>query len=360
VSVRILTGDCLAVLPTLPAESVQLVVTSPPYFALRSYLDADHPGKGHEIGSEPTPDAFVATMVDVFREVRRVLRTDGCCVINLGDSMSGSGKGPTGKNGIQNAEQRQGFESGYLRENGEWSRGGRKSKTEGTAGIPPKNLLMIPFRVAMALQADGWILRSVMPWVKRNSMPESVQDRPATAVEYLFLLSKNPTYFWDSESIRVPVQPSSVARVGQNDGHPRWNAERQRGYPGSAQTLDINKMVPSAGRSYRNSDPFFATWQGLMLDEAGEPLALVVNPRPNPLAHFASFPAGLVEPFVKAGSRPGDTVLDPFGGSGTTGLVAERLGRDAILIELNPQYAEMARARIHGDAPMFASVELVS
>jgi DNA modification methylase len=435
VSVRILTGDCLAVLPTLPAESVQLVVTSPPYFALRSYLDADHPGKGHEIGSEPTPDAFVATMVDVFREVRRVLRTDGCCVINLGDSMSGSGKGPTGKNGIQNAEQRQGFESGYLRENGEWSRGGRKSKTEGTAGIPAKNLLMIPFRVALALQADGWILRSVMPWVKRNSMPESVQDRPATAVEYLFLLSKSPRYYWDAEAIRVPqAEPNRVQKHYSKGYTPGSGEMRGAGIKVHRPTEESPGYNP-AGRSYRNSDPFFATWQGLMLDEAGDPLALVVNPQPNPLAHFATFPAGLVEPFVKAGTsekgacpacgapwrrtaerrlllapdgktctrcnknhgfaRAGSEhyaaqigerfacvgsettgwqpscscdageprpclVLDPFLGSGTTCLVAERLGRDSVGVELSPTYAEMARARIYGDAPMFANAELVS
>jgi hypothetical protein len=446
VSVRILTGDCMTVLRTLPAESAQVVVTSPPYFALRSYLDADHPDKSREIGSEPTPDAFVATMVDVFREVRRVLHPSGVAIINLGDSYSGSGKGPTGHNGIGDQERRQGF-------TGVSKKTTLAGATEGSQlwqptlvgagkvpGLAEKNLLMIPFRVALALQADGWILRSVMPWVKRNSMPESVQDRPATAVEYLFLLSKSPRYYWDPEAIRQAYPESSLKRFEsspiQDVRSGSTKGMRQGGEFGlrDSPKRDDLKANP-AGRSYRNSDPFFATWQGLMLDEAGDPLALVVNPQPNPLAHFASFPAGLVEPFVKAGTsekgacpacgapwrrvverngaskwaadddirdfnNDGRTanpqsskslhrqkggvystaktlgwqpscscdageprpcvVLDPFLGSGTTCLVAERLGRDSIGVELSPTYAEMARARIYGDSPMFSQVELVS
>lgn len=418
-SVRILQGDSLTVLRTLESESVQCVVTSPPFFALRSYLPADHPDKDQEIGSEPTPDAFVATMVTVFREVRRVLRRDGICVVNLGDSYSGSGRGPGNKiNGNLDQDTRQGFHSP----------GGQT-----WPGLPAKNLMMIPFSVAMAMQADGWVLRSVMPWVKRNSMPESVQDRPASAIEYLFLFARSPRYFWDAEAIRVPAlltgggtipTPDKAARAGQTTN-------------GTGLTTLRSKDI--VGRSYRNSDPFFATWQGLMLDEDDAPMALVVNPQPSKLSHFASYPAALVEPFVRAGTSqkgacpacgapwvrcvvrgenpyPGSShdhtadlvgtgaqrhesglpagtimakrwqerqspqttgwapgcscdagdpvpcvVLDPFLGSGTTAMVADRLQRDAVGIELSPTYVAMARRRLEQDAgPMFADTVTVA
>jgi DNA modification methylase len=454
VSVRILVGDAVEQLRLLQAGSVQMCICSPPYFALRSYLDADHADKGKEIGSEPTPDAFVQTMVDVFREVKRCLRPDGCLVLNLGDSYSGSGKGGYSSTGIVGDHtRRQGFD-GDTRYRSSTLADGRVAKNDGyklgdrvkpdvdknPAGIPSKNLLMIPFRVALALQADGWVLRSVMPWVKRNSMPESVVDRPASAIEYLFLLAKSERYFWDAEAIRKEaLQPTGEPRrTGQH------KANVLGGIYADTATSTLGTNQGSAGRSYRNSDPFFATWQGLMLDEAGDPLALVVNPKPNPLAHFASFPPDLVEPFVKAGTSergacpacgagwrrvvergasrysevmagrswrdvdesafergivprrgegghtrlpggqsagdltpkpathlgwqpscacpPGDpvpcVVLDCFAGTGTSGLVAERLGRDSILIELSSAYAEMASARIYGDAPMFARVEV--
>ena len=411
-TVTIINQDALTALKALPSESVQVCITSPPYAFLRSYLPADHPDKAHEIGSEPTPDAYVAALVEVFREVRRVLRRDGVLVLNLGDSMSGSGKGASKSLNGRNSHSI-GIRSGECH------------------GLPPKNLLMIPFRVAMALQADGWILRSVMPWLKRSSMPESVTDRPASSIEYLFLLARSQRYFWDAEAIRVPNVSADDPR-----NRPDYSAKRERnvggredGYTSAHGAIGWN----AAGRSYRNSDPFFATWQGLMLDEAGAPLALVVNPRPSRLSHYAAFPASLVAPFVKAGTSergacpqcgagwvraverhdipsPGKmgchhsagletsadlwpsgtppqsglrrdvwqrsqttgwqpsclcspvqpprpcVVLDCFGGSGTTGLVADRLGRDAILIELSPEYCRMAEKRIAEDAPMLTDV----
>lgn len=336
--VRIITDDCMAALPTLEAGSVHMIgPTSPPYFSLRSYLPAGHPDKDREIGSEPTPEEFIEALVTVFREARRVLRDDGIFVLNLGDSMTGSGKGPTGKNGIGNQGKRQGF-----------------TDVKTATGLPAKNLLMIPFRAAIALQADGWILRSVIPWLKRNCMPESADDRPTNAIEYLFLFSKRARYFWDAEAIKQPSlqpvgeakrtgatgRPQSIAMPGRSSGHSDNGT--------STSILGSNQGAPT--RSYRNSDLFFQSWQGLMCDDYGDPLALVVNPMPLHEAHFASFPPKLVEPFIKAGTRKGDTVLDLFGGAGTTGLVADRLGRDAILIELNPEYAEMARKRIDNDA----------
>lgn len=417
-TVTILPGDVRETLAQVADRSVQLCLSSPPYLALRSYLPADHPDKVREIGSEPTPEAFVATMVEVFRDVRRVLRDDGVLVLNLGDSMSGSGKGPTGANGIGSQGERQGFTD---------------RRTDG--GLPPKNLLMIPFRVVMALQADGWVLRSVIPWLKRNAMPESVTDRPASAVEYLFLLAKRPRYHWDADAIRVDGQPYGVrAPSGWDTGLGGHGAFHRNGRETSKATGEMR-----SGRSYRNSDAFFESWQGLTLDEDGDPLALIVNPQPMKEAHFASFPPRLVEPFVKAatsergqcpqcgtpwvrvvergalvkvnpnngntkpyvngkdflndqtmasgltksghipghayeklttGWQPGckcdagepvpQTVLDPFAGSGTTLMVADRLGRNAVGCELNPEYVAMIRRRIERDAGMFADVEVAS
>lgn len=411
-SVRLLVGDVREKLAQVADRSVQLCLTSPPYLALRSYLPADHPDKAREIGSEPTPEAFVATMVEVFRDVRRVLRDDGVLVLNLGDSYNGSGKGPSSANGLSKQHTNVGSLIGATRVN----------------GVAPKNLLMVPFRVAMALQADGWILRSVIPWLKRNAMPESVTDRPASAVEYLFLLSKRPRYHWDADAIRQTLKQPDVV-VAQGFG----GNKRNGGTTYSGNHYDASQL---SGRSYRNSDAFFESWQGLMLDEGGDPLALIVNPQPMKEAHFASFPPRLVEPFVKAAtsergqcpqcgapwvrqtervkhgerekqhrtlaplketgnhgtagfdgngmrydtdyrlevrttgwqpSCPCDagepvpqTVLDPFAGSGTTLMVADRLGRNAVGCELNPEYVALMRRRITNDAPLFADVEVAS
>lgn len=686
--VRILVGDWVEQMRTLPDACVQMVgPTSPPYLGLRSYLPAGHPDKAKEVGSESSPDEFVRAMVEGFREARRVLRDDGIFVLNLGDSYAGSGKGPTGQNGIGDQGKRQGFTGKNAGFNARWGQGGGQLKQESAGmqrqmgavpGCKPKDLMMIPFRVAIALQQDGWYLRSVMPWVKRNclsggawvyvrsqkgdmpmtvkelarldpstvqlwngarwtrlvkvwrvqpegdpleirlrsgetigctpdhrwptqrgllhardltvgdviqttrlperedarqpaglanddigwfvglyiaegfrdhhvihisshtkeaerqarleriaaaydgtcwtrhnggrsmtinlsgavlhgildayveghgaankhlrmkawqrsdgflravldgylhgdghydeqnrrwrlgfckndrwandlrtlcarlgvglrlyrtqhqlgnrrlpgwrgqirfdlserrpgwsgfklaedgeivgigksrgrsfwdlevaddphlfalasgvlthnSMPESVKDRPSMSVEYLFLLSKNSRYYWDGEAIRQPNSPSRPDRIGlvKRSSEKQLRSREQGGNgfnPASESPYGIG------GRAFRNSDPFFNTWQGLWCDEDGDPLALIVNPQPLSLAHFATFPPRLVEPFVRAGTRKGDLILDPFGGAGTVGLVASRLGRDAVLCELNPEYAEMARRRIEADA----------
>lgn len=251
--IRLLEGDCRTTLPTLAAGSVQACITSPPYYGLRSYIEDGDPLKSFEIGLEPTPDLYIEHMVEVFRKVRRVLRDDGCVFLNLGDSYAG------------------------------------------------KNLLMMPFRVAMALQADGWWLRSVIPWLKRNAMPESVTDRPATSVEYVFLLGKSARYYWDADAVRMPSDPArtrftpgkkfeevhdTTGRDVRNDGLARLG---QRMNDGEA-----------TGRNRRNGDWFFESWQGLMTDEQDDPLALVVNPQPFKGSHFATFPPKLVVPMVKA------------------------------------------------------------
>ena len=542
-SVRILTGDSRTILPTLPEQSVQCCVTSPPYFGLRDY------GVDGQIGLESTVEAYVAEMVGVFREVRRVLRDDGVLWLNLGDSYNAARDGWHPGGGKQATLARhQGI-----------SRSGAN-----VAGLKPKDMIGIPWRVAFALQADGWYLRSDCIWHKPNPMPESVRDRPTKAHEYVFLLTKSERYFWDAEAVKERAsdkthwtypQPDKAARAGQTtngtgdstlraysngtrnlrtvwtiatkpfsgtklladyvgpDGKPyiaspdcplHWQLAGSRiqstaegdapptagpsRNPGTGAGLDAgcasalsatpnrdssrdrrattdcltpqnaqtrtpentpdyrtsnghHEPISGEGISSRTSrtsardsgpldmsdsldlscvetathhstqshkmDPGFATTEpctasaqnpahtggtlGLPGFDAAFPRMSESNNEPSgsdgllpsgtagrssrkPFApeslassepskcnctiahvdHFATFPPDLAERCIKSGSRSGDTVLDPFGGAGTTGLVADRLGRDAVLIELNPQYAAMTRNRVIGDAPLLA------
>ena len=320
-------GDVRDVLSTLDAESVQCVITSPPYWGLRDYGTASWEGGDREcahkvgrftspvstkqlsnagsgerqavgvcphcgarridnqIGLEPTPDAYVQTLVAVFREIKRVLRDDGTVWLNLGDSFGA------------------------------------------------KQLLGIPWRVAFTLQADGWYLRSDIIWAKGVSfcpsysgsvMPESVTDRPTKSHEYLFLLTKSPRYYYDADAVRENwADDRNGAANGQNWDRP----ETQTASPRRPQ------LAPkTTGRNLRS------VW--------------TINPQPYREAHFATFPTALVEPCVKAGSAKGDLVLDPFAGSGTVGCVALKLGRTFVGIELNPDYCTMANESIHG--PLFS------
>jgi DNA modification methylase len=527
--ISLLMGDCRVTLPTLAAKSVQCVITSPPYYGLRDYGlpplvwggDAEHehhwstttrrveigagnwtqaengPGlrsgipqtrfKGDvvaaranteyaevrtgfcpcgawlgSLGLEPTPELWIEHLVEVFREVRRVLRDDGVCFINLGDSYAGSGKGPS--KSLQGEASCIGAPERGLLANRRAS--GARGSAGPVLGYKPKDLMMLPARLALALQADGWYLRSMIPWLKRNSMPESCDDRPATAVEYIYLLSKsNETafwthrdhegsrtrpapdyrwvhkqtgeevgtdpgdseqwrrinlwsghdYFWDADAVRVAASLTTHSR-GTGDGGPKMRDKAatlgmHEGWGDATRTVLSN-------RNRRNSDWFFETWQGLLLDEQDEPLALVVNPAPFKESHFATFPPKLVEPMVKASTsergqcpecgapwarvteratynhrdhgsvdrfvdlnngRAGDSrsttigwrptckhnadlvpqvILDPFAGAGTVGVVADRLGRNAILCELKPDYSQMGAVRVTNDAPMFVQMEL--
>jgi DNA modification methylase len=318
VTVRVLDGDCREVLASLPAESVQTCVTSPPYFGLRDY------GVAGQIGLEATPDAFVTELVAVFREVRRVLRDDGTLWLNLGDSYNSAPVGSFNGGGFKDSSARSGG-----RDLSGVETSGRMSKLA-ASGLPAKNLLGIPWRVAFALQADGWYLRSDIIWHKPNPMPESVTDRPTKAHEYLFLLAKSPTYFYDSDAIAEPSQ-----KWGDEGPRPRTKADGLA-FERAKRDRVGNQCQVTATRNRRT------VW--------------TVATQPYSGAHFATFPPALIEPCIMAGSARGDTVLDPFGGAGTTGLVADRLGRDAILCELNPTYAEMARRRITDDAPLFGDV----
>jgi DNA modification methylase len=345
----------------------------------------------------------------VFDIVREKLRDDATLWVNLGDSYSGSGKGPTGHNGLQNAETRQGFTSGYLRENGEWSKGGRKSKTEGVGGIPAKNLLLIPQRFAIAMQDAGWIVRSCIAWTKTSAMPESVRDRPTSAWEPIWMFAKSRNYFFDQEAVRVP-----------------WADDRQGG--SGTKTLRYSEQSGRNGDSGLGPSPGYS---GANLRNVWS-----LSPEPSREQHYAAFPSEIPRRCIKAatsergacpacgagwvrvverakgqenvapklsrlaetgastngtgGSTLGlsghagagwrergstsettgwqpscsckdagppipQTILDPFLGSGTTALVADQLGRDCIGIELNPEYVTLARNRIERSAPLLTA-----
>ena len=317
-SVRILVGDCRERMAEIPDESVHCSVTSPPYYGLRDY------GVDGQLGHEESPDAYVAGLVEVFREVRRVLRDDGTLWLNLGDSYAGSGGS--------------GNQFGQLEKDGfnKYKQGSRPRDI----GLKPKDLIGIPWRVAFALQADGWYLRSDIIWHKPNPMPESVRDRPTSAHEHLFLLAKSPTYFYDADAIREDFADERMGNPGKYERTTQAakGANNDRGDTGFLNNgAGWNEDGVRSGRNRRN------VW--------------TVATKPYSEAHFAVYPPDLIEPCILAGCPEGGTVLDPFGGAGTTGLVADRLDRNAVLIELNPEYATMAERRIRGDAPMFVDVE---
>jgi DNA modification methylase len=454
---RIIQGDVLDGLRTLPDGCVHMCVTSPPYYALRNY------GVDGQIGLEETPEQFIQKMVEVFREVRRVTRDDGVLWLNLGDSYAGSGRGTTGENGIQDAERRQGSDKS------DSNRGSQKINALGgnvPMGYKAKDLMEIPSEVARALRLDGWYLRSRIPWIKRNCMPESTTDRPTSAIEYIFLMTKSAKYFYDGEAIRCPASYSADERKGRvktdhksmptNErngirpkkqdqiGNPtytgfneRWaagkgNRKSFRGggkYTGG-QSFDNSEPVEnethgnrpneSGTRNYRNSDPFFESWQGLY-SESENPLAFVINPQSRPELHFATFPDLLAATCIKAGTseygccpkcgapyqrimeasggvigkswhphaddgvtgqvgfkddksykrefkgwKPGCScdagdpvgcvVLDPFMGSGTVAVVARELNRSSIGCELNPEYIKIIKKRLQADSQLDTGV----
>jgi DNA modification methylase len=329
-TVTILKGDCRDVLRTMESESVHCVVTSPPYFGLRDY------GVAGQIGLEATPDAFVDELVDVFREVRRILRADGTCWLNLGDSYAGGGT--IGRNDTTPdalARRAAQFGTGTGRGSSVGSQGTRAR----VANLKAKDLIGVPWRVAFALQADGWYLRQDIIWSKPNPMPESIRDRCTKSHEYLFLLSKSPRYFYDIDAVKEDAAPESAGRYNYD-----FNGSRGAVIcPGDAEG---QRTRPDGKREFDGKRNKRSVWE--------------ITTQPFADAHFATFPPALIEPCILAGCPIGGTVLDPFGGAGTTGLVADRLQRNAVLIELNPEYATMAERRIQGDGGMFASVALTS
>jgi DNA modification methylase len=428
-TITILRGDCREVMRGLPDNSVHCVVTSPPYFGLRDYgtatweggdaacahraddatlerqngrsstLDGATTHQKHaaiartqckcgahridnQIGLEPTPDAFVAEMVAVFREVRRVLRDDGTCWLNLGDSYAGSGKySPDAPSNVNGSKQSTNMASAGLR-------------MAVPNGLKGKDLIGIPWRVAFALQADGWYLRQDIIWSKPNPMPESVRDRCTKAHEYLFLLSKSERYYYDADAIA-----EDALRAGEfNNAAPQHDEYAISRVIQVGETRNKRSVWSVATQPY--SDAHFATFPPALIEPcilAGCPERVCANcgaPWVREVEKTRTFESGS----GRAGNMPvgkngaslqgggetldimrgpvvhtktlgwdpscscntetnGGTCLDPFGGAGTTGLVADRLGRNAILIELNPDYAEMAEQRIRGDCPLFVEID---
>lgn len=307
-------GDCRTLLPQLISAGVRArtCVTSPPYFGLRDY------GHAEQIGLEPSPDAYVAELVKVFRLVRDALADDGTLWLNLGDSYAGS----------WGAQGRQG-ESGQMAGRSVVSarqikaHPQRTSKTGSLAnlgGLKQKDLIGIPWRTAFALQADGWYLRSDIIWSKPNPMPESVTDRPTKAHEYLFLLAKSERYYYDAAAI---AEPSDYAGVQGGFCRGGVNFARAR----------------AIGREPSGNEAPGADWT--QPEMRNRRTVWEIPPKPFPGAHFATFPPALIEPCILAGAAPGDIVLDPFMGSGTVGQVSLSLGRRFVGFELNPEYAAM-------------------
>ena len=401
----ILVGDCLKKLKELPDESVHCVITSPPYWGLRAYK-----GDPGMIGLEETFEQHLENLVEVFREVWRVLRKDGTCWLNYGDAYA---DGRTGLRAKEPAGPKQRTSAGTM----------DISHPPVPPGLKPKDLMMMPARVAMALQADGWWLRSEIIWHKPNGMPESVTDRPTSSHEKLFLLSKSAKYFYDAEAVRVAQSPVSVARLDRaRYGHvetPPGQGDHT-GIVGYRENIKDRTPKDLEGRGSRLGRA--PGWRKSTEQPSGANLRNVwkIATSPYKEAHFATFPPKLVEPCIKAGTsekgccsecgapwvrevertameirrskrthdlgrtRSSGTMtkpptcettgwyptcdhdaepvpavcLDPFSGAGTVGLVAQGMGRDSILIEISQEYAEMSRKRIAQDMPLFSQVKM--
>lgn len=301
-AVTLYHGDSLHVLRTMPDQSVDCIVTSPPYFGLRDY------GVEGQIGAESTPAEFVAALVEVFREARRVLAGDGTLWLNLGDSYNNT---PSGQNGTTSTCITGGRHDRL---------GGRRTALLAPM-MPAKNLLGVPWRVAFALQDDGWILRNDIIWNKPNAMPESVTDRLSTRHEHLFLFTKKPRYWFDLTPIREPLIYPDAADGSRTFGGVH---KASGGKAGSAtrRTGATYTATPEGGRN------------------PGDVWSIATQPFSE--AHFATYPVALPERAIQAGCKPGGTVLDPFSGSGTTGLAAARHGRRYVGIDLNADYLDLS------------------
>lgn len=316
----IYTGDALDMLRTLPDQSVHCCVTSPPYWGLRDY------GVDTQVGLETTVEEHIAILTVVFREVFRVLHNDGTLWVNYGDTYSANRGYQVPDSKFQNV-------------------GNSCSRCSSSCGLPPKNLLGLPWRLAFALQANGWFLRTDIIWHKPNPMPESVKDRPTRAHEYIFLLSKSERYYYDHEAVKEPAVHAADAHRNRWDTKnytiPGQKPQRRTtrgpgnwgvvpcGFPGENPGRGRTSGPVSDGNASRNRR---SVW--------------TIATRPFPDAHFATFPPDLIRPCVLAGCPVGGVVLDPFFGTGTVGVVCAEEGRRYLGIEINPDYVAMARSRI--------------
>lgn len=341
-TVEILTGDCIdQMLFFVPNKSVRCCVTSPPYFGLRDY------GHAGQFGHEPTVDDYVAKLVEVFRQVREVLTDDGTLWLNLGDSYASYPKRRTA--GQATAKSTLG--------------GGKRTQCEVLTqaskvapGLPAKQLIGIPWRVAFALQADGWYLRQDIIWHKPNPMPESVRDRCTKAHEYIFMFSKAGRYHYNAEAIKNPPSAAMLKQVAEgytgkdSKEFAAGGAQSASGTKARIIEKAREKIDKQRGHSRRH-DGFNGRWDQMTKAEqcalgSNKRSVWTVATKPFKGAHFATFPPDLIEPCILAGSEPGDTVLDPFGGAGTTAVVAKKHGRNAVLCELNPEYVAIAEQRL--------------
>lgn len=337
-TVRILEGDCRAVLATLPEKSAHCIVTSPPYWRQRDYNMAA------QIGLEQTPEEFISELVDVFRAARRVLRDDGVCWINIGDKWASGGAGGGGS---------------FMADRGEaWAHAkNAKGWRRPPPGYKDKDLVGIPFMLAFAMRADGWFWRQCNVWAKPNGMPESVRDRSTQSHEYVLQFTKRNDYWYDDSAARMPAAPSSETRLAQNVAAQAGSSRANGGAKTNGNMRAVSRKVEGA-----DSRRVAAAAEGIdARKNVGATTANLrsvwwIAPAQYREGHYAVMPDTLAELCIAASCPSGGLVLDPFGGAGTTGLVADRMQRDAILIELNPEYAEMARRRITGDSPLFAEV----
>lgn len=327
---QIICGDALDVLEAMPDQSVNTIITSPPYYGLRDY------GVDGQIGLEKTPADYVQTLMTLFREARRVLRNDGVLWLNLGDTYTGGGRGDTPP--LNTSSWKKGTNNGSL-----------INKRTDIQGLQSKNLLLIPARVAIALQDDGWICRMDVIWHKPNPMPESVTDRPTKAHEYVFMFVKSGKYFYDAEAIKEPA-------VSSDPKHEHYRANGKS--DSRIKHIGISDIKPAFGN------------EGMKIFTDRNKRSVWTVPTTGfPGAHFATFPPALIEPMILAGCPKNGIVYDPFMGSGTTALVARALGRQYIGSEINLEYVAMANERLRlpfekhsiqqerilTDLPMFAA-----
>lgn len=323
--IKLINGDALTVLKTLPSESVHCCVTSPPYWGLRDY------GVEGQLGLEKTPEEYVAKMVEIFGEVRRVLREDGTLWLNLGDSYAGSNQG----HGTKELSAKQSSNTGT-----QWMTG--KVLPRLPNNLKAKDLIGIPWRCAFALQQDGWYLRSDIIWAKPNPMPESVKDRPTKSHEYVFLLSKNARYYFDQDAVKEPFQGKDE-RQWQGCYEKDGSIIQGSTNAGIKRTKRYPKEYGGGGTSFKGHSGYYKE-DGTPIGNGFRNIRSVwtIATQPQPEAHFATFPEALVIKCILAGCPEKGIVLDPFAGTNTTGRVAKKLNRKFIAIELNPAYIEIA------------------
>lgn len=337
---EIVQGDALEVLKTLESESVNCVVTSPPYYGLRDY------GVEGQIGLEPTYQEFISNLCRIFDEVKRVLKKDGTCFVNLGDTFMGnSSYSEKGRQGLGNDKigmmnKKQWLDPKYPHKEKLRARE-HIDKIQGE--IKTKSLMMIPERFAIEMINRGWILRNKLVWIKRNAMPESVQDRWKKAHEYIFFFTKSQKYYFDLDSIRTPHRLVSLKRAEYEQGR---NA--------------LGQNPSSVGDKYSKdkSDKYGMPARVVKLNDKGavppDFLDIFTNSgEDGAIEHYATYPQTLISPLIRAGSKEGDIILDPFFGSGTTGLVALKLGRKYIGIDLSEEYCKIAEERLKAHNPLF-------